>query len=288
MRSIEKASPGCVSVADHELTSSGSSQSVALRMRDALPLDRRAERPVRLRRVVPDARHRQLGRRDRGERVLHAYGSVVERMVVRHVHHVDAGRLQRGERRRRRAEVVVLARDRFAAVGHRGLEVDHRQVGLREHRRDGVEHVAGVRLHLLSERGRVGRRPVLGVPLLGEVHVARERERHRGAVPARTASGGGASRGPVRRCRGAGGRRGGSGGADGVVVAVVAARGRHERHGDHHDRHDRGEEDASHWPTGSGSDGLPATKSLTQSVAGPQRASYLVARAEARASFAGP
>ena len=39
---------------------------------------------------------------------------------------------------------------------------------------------------------------------------------------------------------------------------------------------------------GSGVDGSPATKSLTQSIAGPTRASIQAARAVARVSLSGP
>ena len=39
---------------------------------------------------------------------------------------------------------------------------------------------------------------------------------------------------------------------------------------------------------GSGADGLPATKSLTQSIAGPTRVSHRAARAVARAALSGP
>ena len=155
--------------------------------RDALALDRRAVRPVRLAGVVPEPGDRELGGGDRRERVLHAARAVVERVVVRHVHDVDARRLQRGERRRRRAEVVVLPGDRLAAVGDRGLDVHHRQVGVGEHRRDRVEHVVGIGADAFGERWCTRRRPVLGVPHLGEVDVAGERERHRVAVAARPA-----------------------------------------------------------------------------------------------------
>ena len=109
--------------------------------RDALTLHDGAVRAVRLRRVVADPDHGEAGGPDRIERVLHPDGAVVERVVVRHVDHVDTGGLQRGERRRGGAEVEVLARHRLAAIGDRGLEIDHRDVGAGEHGRDRREHV---------------------------------------------------------------------------------------------------------------------------------------------------
>ena len=176
---------------------------------------------------MPDAGHGELRCRDRGERVLKPLRSVVERVVVRHVHDVDTGRAERGERRCRRPEVVVLARDRFAASGDRGLQVHHREVGAGQQRRDGVEHVLRVGLHLLRERRRGRGRPVLGVPLLGEVDVARERERDGVAVAARTACRG--RRDGSGRRGGARVRRRGAGRVAPSVVVAVAARGQDER-----------------------------------------------------------
>ena len=142
--------PGWVSVADHASTSAGSSQSVALRMAMRWPLI-----------VVRNGRYASAaswpipvtgkpGVGDRGEGVLHARPGRSRARGCSPCSPRRRRRLQRGERRRRRAEVVVLPGDGFAAVGDRGLEVDHREVSFGEHGRNRIEHVLRVDAHLLG------------------------------------------------------------------------------------------------------------------------------------------
>ena len=182
---------------------------------------------------MPGDRHPRVA--DRRERVVEPDRSVVERVVVRHVHDVDTGGLQRGERRRRRTEVEVLPGDGFAAVGDRRLEVDHREVGLRQHRRHRIEHVLRVVAHLLGERRRSRRRTVLGVPGLGKVHVAREREGHRVPVAACAARcDGGRGDGRGRRRAGDGGRA--RSGGDASLLSSSSERQDERAHDDDHRR----------------------------------------------------
>ena len=195
--------------------------------RDALPLDLAGPGRVGLGRVRTDPNDADGRARLRRERVRQPFGAVVDAVVVRHGHDVDAGRLQRGERGRRSTEVVLL-RLGGTPLGDRGLEVHHRDVGGLELGRDRAEHPGGVRIEL---------RPQAAF----EVDVASEREGDGLSAPAPTARG--------RRRGGRRGRRGSSAGSGGrrlVGATAVEHFGERDRGAD--DDHDRqeGEGDPAH------------------------------------------
>ena len=109
---------------------------------DALASHGLAVRRVGLLAVAPDADHREAVAPRRSERVAQARLSEVHAVVVGHRRDVDRPAAERLERARGRAEGERL-RGGGAAVRHRGLEVDHRDVGLLEDRLDGSEQSRG-------------------------------------------------------------------------------------------------------------------------------------------------
>ena len=130
--------------------------------RDALAVDRAAERSIRLLCVQPDPDDREAVVPRGGERVAKPCFAVVETVVVGHRCDVDSARRERGEGARRGAEDELLRRRRTAGRD-RGLEVHDGEVGTAEHRADGIENELGFGAELLSDR-----------PF--EVDVTRERE----------------------------------------------------------------------------------------------------------------
>ena len=250
MRSIENARPAWVSVADHAATSVGLEPVGRAEDRDALALDRRAVRPVR------------LGRRRARCPVTGSFESpiaanvscdpdraVVERVVVGHVHDVDAGGLERGERRRRRTEVEVLPGDRFTAVGDRGLDVDHREVGLRRApARPDRARAAGRRAPVRASGGASGGGPSSVSQTSGKFTSPANAKVTAFPLPSCAARCDRGDRcGGRRRVSGAGGA--GRDGASGIVGAVVVARAQDERNCDDQHGRERREHVAPHWGT---------------------------------------
>ena len=94
------ASPPCVSVAVHDAMSQSSITSVAPKTAMRWPFTVRHPRRVRLGRVRADADDAERRRGLRRERVREPAGAVVDAVVVRHRHDVDAGDPQRLERAR--------------------------------------------------------------------------------------------------------------------------------------------------------------------------------------------
>ena len=80
----------------------------------------------------------------------------------------------------------VLARHRLAAIRDCRLEVDHRDVGAGEHGCDRREHCLGIGAELVGQHWTGGDGARLVVLLVGEHHVAGERERDRPAAPPRS------------------------------------------------------------------------------------------------------
>ena len=153
---------------------------------------------------------------------------------------------------RRRAEVVVLAGHGLAALGDRGLQVDHREVGAGQHRRDRARaRPCGSAFSWSASTGK----PVDMTP--GSVSCtsgnctspanANVTACPLPRAPARPARSW--RRPDAGRVVGAfeGSRHGGRRHGDRLVTVVVVARDEHEERGDtHHDQHENRDPMSSH------------------------------------------
>ena len=157
--------------------------------RDPLAVHGRPVGLVRLVVVPPRADHGDARAARLRERVAQPDGAIVHPVVVRDVRDVDAARVQRVERARRRPERERLLRG-AAAIRDCRLEVDDRHVRTAQNRRDRREHADRRRGETLPDRAL-------------EVDVAAERQCHRLPTPQRVPSRGGGGRGrpTLRRYR---------------------------------------------------------------------------------------
>ncbi len=131
-RSWPRPGPPWVSVAVHAVMRFESSTWVAPITAIRWPLTSVRHGAKASSAVVAHAHDGEVGGLGRGQRVGQADRAVVEPVVVGHGGHVDAGAGQRGERRRGSPEREVLGHRR-APGGDGRLEVDHGQVGGRQH-----------------------------------------------------------------------------------------------------------------------------------------------------------
>ena len=107
-----------VPVAQEEVAQEGDGHALLLDVR----------RRSRFAQRAAGAEVRDAVRVERADRVEQPLGAVVDHVVVREAHHVDAAGHQRRHQLGLRAEVEVLG-DLLAAVGEGALEVDHEDVG---------------------------------------------------------------------------------------------------------------------------------------------------------------